>query len=135
MNKTKLALVEFANDAFYSAFNSRNFLQMSNLWAEKVVCTCIHPGWQPLINRSDVLNSWKQLFNNQPNDFFVKHHIIKMLLQGEVYSVLCYEELGEVWMVATNHFVFETDSAKMVHHQASPCRPPKNINLSKPSIQ
>ena len=135
MTEGKIARTEFANDAFYSAFNARNFKQMSSLWANSNNCTCMHPGWQPLIDREDVLNSWHQIFINQPDDFFVKHHVIKTNVLGDIFSVLCFEELGEVWMVATNNYLFENDEPKIVHHQASPCRPPKDITLSKPSIQ
>lgn len=135
MTEGKIARTEFANDAFYSAFNARNFKQMSSLWANSNNCTCMHPGWQPLIDREDVLNSWHQIFINQPDDFFVKHHVIKTNVLGGVFSVLCFEELGEAWMVATNNYLFENDEPKIVHHQASPCRPPKDITLSKPSIQ
>ena len=135
MTEGKIARTEFANDAFYSAFNARNFKQMSSLWANSNNCTCMHPGWQPLIDREDVLNSWHQIFINQPDDFFVKHHVLKPNVVGDVFSVLCFEELGEAWMVATNNYLFENDEPKIVHHQASPCRPPKDITLSKPSIQ
>ncbi len=135
MPEAEIALVEFANDAFYSAFNTRNFEQMCNLWSDLEASTCIHPGWQPLMGRKLILNSWKQIFENQPSNFVITHHIIKTQTQGSLFSILCYEELADVWMVATNNYMFEKDHVRMVHHQASPCNPAKDMILSNPSVQ
>ncbi len=135
MTEAKIIRAEFTNDAFYTAFNKRDIAQMDNLWASENTCTCIHPGWQPLVDRDDILSSWKQIFSNQADNFFVRHHLIKTHLSGNIFSVMCFEQLSEIWMVATNNYLFENDVLKIVHHHASPCRPPQDIIVSKPSIQ
>ena len=48
---------------------------------------------------------------------------------------MCYEKMGASWMIATNLFVVEEDSTKMVHHQAGPCNPPQEVNIIKATRQ
>lgn len=116
------ALVDFANDAFYAAFNSGDKEGMAALWAGSVPVTCIHPGWPPTIGRDDVVESWNNILGAAENR--VMHHTIDVFRQGEVYSVLCYEELPGGWLIATNNFVIEGGEAKIIHHQAGPCQSP-----------
>ena len=43
---------------------------------------------------------------------------------GGVAFVICYEQIGGEFLVATNVFVREESGWKMVHHQAGPTGPP-----------
>src|SRR3954471_5140903 len=59
-----LAALEFANDAFYQAFAAASLEAMEAVWAEQPNVFCIHPGWQPITNRAEVMASWKEILSN-----------------------------------------------------------------------
>ena len=42
---------EFANEAFYMAFNRRDLAAMEALWSAGHEAVCLHPGWPALIGR------------------------------------------------------------------------------------
>lgn len=128
------AVVEFANDAFYQAFNSRDVRQMADIWSEESLCVCIHPGWQPIYGREDVLESWHQIFSNQPAGDLTCHGV-RVFPQGDVYSVICYESLPGGWLVATNNYLLEAGRVRLIHHQASPCGDPPEFEELPPTIQ
>ena len=50
------AQVLAANEAFYEAFRQRDMAAMEALWAQHAPVTCIHPGWEALVGRADVLS-------------------------------------------------------------------------------
>jgi len=135
MNKIDPAVVEFANDSFYLAFNSRDMTQMSALWAVDVTCVCIHPGWAPLLGRDEVLESWETIFSGQEPGINIVCHSPRVLLQGDIFSVICYEQLPAGWLVATNNFVIEAGNVRMVHHQASQCMEPPELDALPPVLQ
>ena len=41
-------------------------------------------------------------------------------LRGEMAFVVCYEEIGGQYLIATNIFVRENGPWRLVHHQAGP---------------
>ena len=125
-------IIAFANDAFYLAFNNRDFSQMEALWASFHPCVCIHPGWGPLFGRDDVLESWQEIFEGQSDDFRVISHGSRVLPMGDVHAVVCYEQLPGGWLIATNSFVMEEGEPRLVHHQASQCAPPAGLTASVP---
>ena len=109
--------VLFANEAYYAAFQSGNYETMETLWARSVPVTCIHPGANNLSGRELVMESWKSILTNE--------HLLDMEIvnptanvYGEIAVVVCYEVFQEVTLVATNIFVKEENTWKMVHHQA-----------------
>ena len=53
-----------ANEAFYSAFESLDIKEMEKVWLEEKYVQCIHPGWRSLTGWEDVMNSWRQIFEN-----------------------------------------------------------------------
>ena len=128
MNIVDPAVIQFANDNFYLAFNSRDAVQMSGLWTEDYPCVCIHPGWAPLLGRDEILESWDNIFSGQEPGIQIVCHSPRVLVQGDLFSVICYEQLPAGWLVATNNFVMEAGSVRMVHHQASQCMVPPELD-------
>ncbi|MGV0034352.1 MAG: nuclear transport factor 2 family protein [Candidatus Azotimanducaceae bacterium WSBS_2022_MAG_OTU7] len=128
MNSIDPAVIEFANDNFYLAFNSQNMTGMSDLWAVDSHCVCIHPGWAPILGREEVLESWGNIFSGPDPGIQIVCHNPRVLAQGELFSVICYEQLSAGWLVATNNFVIEAGNVRMVHHQASHCMEPPELD-------
>lgn len=114
------ASVLFVNDAFYDAFRAQDIETMEQLWSQRVPVTCIHPGWQPLSGRDDVMDSWEGILSGDgaPEVFCLEPtaHIL-----GETAFVICYEQIGNGVLVATNIFVKEGSDWRLIHHQAGPC--------------
>ena len=115
--------VLFANEAFYQAFSDGDSDAMDALWARKAPVACIHPGWAPLADRNEVMTSWHAILASE-NRPVIQCHVAKTFLYGTTAFVICYEEVNNGFLVATNVFVREDGSWKMVHHQAGPTAPP-----------
>ena len=109
----------FANDAFYNAFAKRNMAAMEELWALEAPVAVIHPGWQAVTGREDVMESWQAILEG-PNPPDITCHGASAHLCGDFAYVLCYERVGGGFLVATNLFVREHGAWRMVHHQAGP---------------
>ncbi len=117
------AAVLFVNDAFYLAFANQDYEAMRSIWASKATVTCIHPGWDVLSDRDEVLESWADILAS-PNatNITCKSPMVRVL--GEFAYVICHEVLDQGYLVATNVFVQEDGQWKMVHHQAGAAPPP-----------
>ena len=50
----ELEEVEFANEAFYLAFEGKDYDAMAHLWSHEREIVCLHPGWPALIGRDEV---------------------------------------------------------------------------------
>ena len=109
--------VLFANEAYYTAFQSGNYDMMETAWARSVPITCIHPGANNLLGWDSVMESWRSILGNGdlPN-LEVVNPVANVY--GDIAVVICYEVFGEVTLVATNIFVKESNNWKIVHHQA-----------------
>ncbi|MCE2510300.1 MAG: nuclear transport factor 2 family protein [Alphaproteobacteria bacterium] len=105
-----------ANGEFYRAFAAGDLAAMTLILAEASTVTCIHPGWRPIFGREKVLKSWREIFTNPPP---VLCHNERVIRHGGAAVVLCEEVIGEMRLAATNIFVLEADSWRLVHHQAS----------------
>jgi hypothetical protein len=116
--------VLFANDAFYLAFTSRDVEAMDAIWSQRPSVTCIHPGWELLSGREQVLESWEAILTSghSPN---VTCHEASATVLGETAYVVCYEELEGAYLMATNIFIREDNTWKLVHHQAGAAPPPE----------
>ena len=125
------AAVLFANEAFYLAFDSRDVQAMENLWARRASVTCIHPGWRALAGRDDVMERWKSILAS-PHAPKVSCHSASARVHGGVAYVICYEDVDNTFLVATNVFVMEDGSWKLVHHQAG-ASPSPPASEEKPS--
>lgn len=126
----EIAVLE-ANLDFYRAFSEADFDAMKRLWAERVPIACIHPGLQPILGRSAVLDSWKRILGGaarwQMSCRAARAHVI-----GNVAFVTCFEASGDApaHLVATNVFVVEEGRWRMVHHQAGPLAQPTTASSS-----
>ena len=112
-----------ANRAFYHAFSSRDLATMDTIWARGVPVLCIHPGWPPLMERAAVLSSWRDIMKNpaSPNAYSRND---RAFIYGKTAIVVCEEVLDGGVLAATNIFIEELGSWRLIHHQASPIADP-----------
>lgn len=108
-----------ANLDFYRAFTTHDVAAMAEVWAMETPVLCMHPGWTLLRGRAAVMDSWQQILSN-PDAPHVNCHEDQAFVFGEVGIVTCEEELDGGWLAATNMFVKEQGTWRLVHHQASP---------------
>ena len=116
-----LDAVLFANEAFYRAFCDSDIEAMDALWASAARVCCIHPGWEAIYERDDVIESWRAIFSGggAPQIVCVAPRVH---FYGDAAFVVCYEEIQGDHLVATNYFIRESGRWKIVHHQAGPTR-------------
>jgi ketosteroid isomerase-like protein len=95
---------------------------MVRVWAERHPVACVHPGWDVLEGREDVLASWRAIFQsgNSPD---IACSLAEAHLVGDVAFVTCHELVASGRLAATNAFVREDGAWRMVHHQATPIAP------------
>lgn len=114
----------FANEAFYAAFASRNMKAMEDIWAQDTPPTCVHPGWQPLVGRRQVIESWRNIIENgEAPDISCSGARVFWL--GEAAYVTCTEHLARSTLIATNIFLRENGQWKIIHHQAGAMLAPR----------
>jgi hypothetical protein len=116
----------FANDAYYLAFQHRDFAAMEALWAKIAAVVCIHPGWPPLTQRDDIVLSWRQILANE-NQPEVMPRGPRAFINGDTALVVCYETVEGGALVATNGFLKESGEMRIFHHQASHCAMPVGV--------
>ena len=117
-----------ANETFYRNINERNLAQMNAMWARGRPVACVHPGWEPLLTREAVMESWQRILAGplaprikcrRPQALFLDKFRGKVL--GKVAMVVCLEEIAGRFLAATNVFVnVRRSDWRMVHHQAGP---------------
>lgn len=107
---------EAANAAFYRAFARADFDAMRRLWAAKLPVICLHPGAGPLLSRTDILDSWRQIFiHGHPGEIsFVPQ---QMTLIGGIGIACGLEVIGGGQIACTNLFAEEEGEWRMIHHQ------------------
>ena len=108
-----------ANSEFYRAFRERDIGALEDLLAVRSPVACIHPGWDILTDREEVLNSWRQILSHQ-QDVGIECRNATPYVFDDVAIVLCHEILGGHTLAATNMFRHEEGEWRMIHHQASP---------------
>ena len=108
----------FINEAFYSYFTAGDAEGMDILWAKFSPVTCIHPGAGLLSGRQVVVESWREIMRlGAP---IIRCRDPKVCIYGNTATILCFEEINDRYLIATNIFIREVDEWKMVHHQAGP---------------
>ena len=108
-----------ANSEFYRAFNQRDDEAMADLWAIRLPVACIHPGWDALTDREEVLDSWSRILANPEQPSIECRNEVPFLWE-EMAMVICHEIVGDHLLAATNMFRLEEGEWRMVHHQSSP---------------
>jgi hypothetical protein len=109
----------FANEAFYQAFADKDMEAMTDLWSDDHPVSCVHPGWGPLFDRSEVLSSWAAILG-APEAPGIRCVRPKAQQYGDLGTVICFEKLPGGILVATNMFVRQGSLWKMIHHQGAP---------------
>lgn len=110
------AAVLFANDAFYDAFSRASLEAMDALWARAAPVTCVHPGWPLLRTREQIMDVWQRLFESGQPPLVCRAP--EAYVAGDIGFVICYEQLPDALLIATNIFCREQDQWRMVHHQS-----------------
>ncbi len=108
-----------ANAEFYQAFAAGDVEAMDAIWSQGEDLTCIHPGWQALVDRKSVMESWHAILADPPR---VRCVGARAFVNATSAHVICYEGLGESMLVATNIFRREEGVWRVIHHQAGPTR-------------
>lgn len=121
----------FVNEFFYRAFAERDMKGLAEIWANAPNISCTHPGWNPVIGRIAVLESFRAILQGaSPPD--VRCLAPKPVVLGGCAYVLCHEALGGHYLVATNIFIREGRLWRLHHHQAGPAGNPPEIAESPP---
>ena len=108
-----------ANEEFYRAFAARDLAAMDALWAQVTPVACIHPGWDALVGREAVMESWAAILGG-PGAPQIRCEAPRAFVKGQSAFVICREVLEQGRLIATNVFAREQDGWRMVHHQAGP---------------
>ena len=119
MSTAEEAEVLAANTAFYRAFVGRDPAAMDVLWAREAPVACVHPGWEALYGRSEVMASWRAILTS-PSSQSVQCFRPSASVIGGAALVICTEMVDGTELCATNVFTREDGAWKLVHHQASP---------------
>lgn len=112
--------VLFANEAFYLSFAAGDDAAMDGLWARSAAVSCLHPGWEALHGRDAVMESWRGIM--RAGAPAIRCRAPQVALYGDLATVICYEQVQDDFLVATNIFVREEGAWRMIHHQAGPTR-------------
>jgi ketosteroid isomerase-like protein len=108
-----------ANQEFYRAFSARDLAAMDALWSQRVPVACVHPGWDALRGRSEVMASFRAILSNPASPPISSAGATACVL-GDTAYVVCSEAIEGDALVATNVFTREDGGWKLVHHHAGP---------------
>jgi hypothetical protein len=106
------------NLSFYEAFAAQDLGAMDALWSRTQPCSCVHPGWQPIFGRDQVMASWRAVLGADSPP--IRCEEPQATVVGEMAFVLCVERIAVAQLCATNLFVLEDGLWRMVHHHAGP---------------
>ena len=123
------------NAAFYAAFARRDLTAMDGLWARRAGVACVHPGWDVVRGRAEVMASFRSILAN-PTAPAIRVTRPAATVLGDAAFVVCAESIDGNELIATNMFVREDDTWRLVMHQAGPIArreapkrtPPKVLN-------
>lgn len=124
----------FANEGFYLAFAQGDLEAMDRLWSSNPSVLCVHPGWPALTTRAAVMESWARILEN-PDRPQVAFNVQEVMAMGGAMAVVCYERVGGAVMLASNTYVEETGTVRMVGHHAGVCgSPPPMADAKVPRL-
>lgn len=114
--------VRETNQAFYDAFEAKDFPGLIKLWEQSSRAQCTHPGWSILRGWEEVGASWAALIESpQQVQFVLTNEHIEV--QGDIAWVTIDENIldagGSGTVSATNMFVRSSDGWKMISHHGS----------------
>jgi len=125
--------VRAANASFYAAFEARNLDAMADVWERSDRVRVTHPGWPTLAGWTRVAGSWDAIFRNTPYIQFVltdeRVEVVgdaawvtldENILQAAGPAGEDQPPLSGARVAATNVFVRDADSWRMVLHHGSP---------------
>src|SRR5262245_2262732 len=105
------------NQAFYEAFARRDLEALDALWARRSPVVCIHPGWDALHGREEVMASWRAVLGDEPSQGAgagrprsgpeIRCTHPAAYVSGESAFVICGESIAGTELIATNVFVRE----------------------------
>lgn len=107
-----------ANLSFYEAFAAQDLPAMDEVWASAHAVSCVHPGWQAIHGREQVIASWRAVLRH--NSAPIRCEDARAVVFDEAAYVTCVERIASAQLAATNFFVLEDGLWKMVHHHAAP---------------
>lgn len=118
--------VVLANESFYHAFESLDIKKMESMWASDGEIQCGHPGWRILRGWKQVMESWRQIFENTPRIQFMLTDLT-VEVRGEFAWVTLYENLNSslegqnvaATILTTNIFRKGANGWRMIHHHGS----------------
>jgi len=108
-----------ANDAFYAAFARKDLEAMDDIWSKHAEIACVHPGWDAIRGRDEVLASFRAILQS-PGAPPIRPSRATATVIGDVAFVVCTESIDDTELVATNVFVRENGAYRLVLHQAGP---------------
>jgi hypothetical protein len=111
-----------ANRAFYRAFNSRDGDAMEALWAPSGSMICLHPGQNPLLERAEIIASWRAILGH-PGAPKVRCTDEWITGRPRLAIVVCREILAEAQLMATNTFTRLADGWYMIGHHSGQVPP------------
>jgi ketosteroid isomerase-like protein len=125
-----------ANQAYYDAFEALDFERMARVWSEEAPLSCVHPAWELIEGRAEVLASWRRIFASTSSIRFGLRDV-HVYVAGETAWVVLIEQIetrhGDERVAAsaqaTNVFVREPDGWRLVHHHSAPIRLPAELPL------
>lgn len=118
------AVLEEANERFYSAFRDGDYVAMSKIWGTGDHVQCIHPVANCIAGREDVLKSWKLILGGGRLD--IKLEDVRVYATGDSMGYVTAVEVvntddSKGRIVATNVFERQGSEWKIVLHQGGVC--------------
>jgi len=89
-------LVLQTNSAFYKAFSEKDVGEMERLWLKERSCICIHPSFSPLTGVTDIMSTWKRMFESSTGSFqrsWIDPCKIQLTVKATTAVVTCEEHV------------------------------------------
>ncbi|MGL5058779.1 MAG: nuclear transport factor 2 family protein [Microcoleus sp.] len=115
------------NQAFYRAFEKKDFAATIAIWSQGINTVCIHPGRSALRGPQAIRNSWEQIFKNT-SYIEIDIEVISSEVSGDIGYAVVVENLLQVsggrrikaQSIATNIFERMGNGWYLVSHHGSP---------------